>query len=83
MFKDVGGAIYIVGVILFWSFIAAGAICLLLTITMELPSFMWLSAIFGAFVFALPLCGFGQLVQDVAALAYKSSIQPEIIYQRR
>lgn len=46
MFKEVGGAIYIVGVILFW-------------------------------------CGFGQLVQDVAALAYKSSIQPEIIYRRR
>ena len=74
MFKDIGKTLCIIGGISFWLFIAAGAIFLMVWFSdgmyykvyglLIVPYFEFTSA----FIFALPIYGFGKLIQDVQAI---------------
>lgn len=74
MFKNIGKTLCFIGELLFWLFIAAGVIFLMLWFSEDMYYKVYGLLIVpyveftSAFIFALPLYGFGRLIQDVQAI---------------
>lgn len=79
MFDNIGKTLYKLGKILFWFFLAIGILFSLFWMFFGVQegdgvSFMLgISGLTSAFIFALPICGFGKLIQDVEAIKNKIS----------
>lgn len=74
MFKDIGKTLCIIGELLFWLFIVSGAIFLMLWFSEDMYYKVYGLLIVpyveftSAFILALPIYGFGRLIQDVQAI---------------
>ncbi len=71
MFKNIGKTLYVVGLILFWLFLVCGLFGLLAFLSPSESSaglYLGMALPVSAFLFALPICGFGRLIQDVQAI---------------
>jgi len=74
MFQNVGKTIFIIGKVLFWLFIAAAVVMFFvggMTSGTTTAIILCLSFAVSAFMFALPICGFGKLIMDVTAIRSK------------
>ena len=68
MFENVGKTLFQVGQVLFWLFIICGSLLFLFYVIEGLALIgivMLICGVLSSFLFALPLMGFGKLVEDV------------------
>ena len=68
MFENVGKTLYQVGQVLFWLFIICGSLTFFFFVIKGLALtgiVMLICCVLSSFLFALPLMGFGKLVEDV------------------
>lgn len=75
MFANAGKVIFVIGKILFWLCIAAGVVTGVLMSAnggrVEFALVYMLGGVVTAFLCAMPVCGFGKLIEDVSALRAK------------